>query len=78
MAKWIALNAQKISQELSVQTAPIGHRPRSGINEASRQLGIDSTDAKRAVKVASLSDEAKPDTVSIFEYGPEPYFNPSI
>jgi len=59
VAKWIALNAQKVSQEHSVQTAPIGHRPRSGINEASRQLGIESTDAKRAVNVASLSDEAK-------------------
>lgn len=51
----------------SAQSAPIesrredgrGHRPEGGINEASRVLGIERTDAQRAVKVANLSDEAK-------------------
>jgi ParB-like nuclease domain len=44
-----------------VQVAP--HKKRGqqpgGISAAARELGIEETDAKRAVKVASLSDEAK-------------------
>lgn len=55
VARWIELTG------ISVQSAPkpkVG-RPESGINAASRELGIESTDAKRAVKVASLSQEAK-------------------
>jgi hypothetical protein len=44
-----------------VQSAPkgLGHRPEGGISKAARDLGIEETDAKRSVKVASLSDEAK-------------------
>lgn len=56
IAKWLELSEAK---RQSVQIAPKGHRGRSGINEASRQLGIEATDAKRAVKVASLTEEAK-------------------
>lgn len=56
IAKWLELSETK---RQSVQIAPKGHRGRSGINEASRQLGIEATDAKRAVKVASLTEEAK-------------------
>ena len=44
-----------------VQTAPhrrAGQQP-GGISAAARELGIEETDAKRAVRVASLSDEAK-------------------
>jgi ParB/RepB/Spo0J family partition protein len=58
IARWIELTAAK---QVSVQSAPKpkGGRPASGVNAASRELGIDSTDAKRAVKVASISDDAK-------------------
>lgn len=63
VAKWVELNADR----QKAQSAPIeskrpdgkGHRQESGINAASRELGIERTDAQRAVKVASLSDEAK-------------------
>jgi len=63
VAKWIELNADR----QKAQSAPIeskrpdgkGHRQESGINAASRELGIERTDAQRAVKVASLSEEAK-------------------
>ncbi|GLK71276.1 hypothetical protein GCM10017643_13910 [Ancylobacter dichloromethanicus] len=34
-------------------------RPESGVAAASRELGISEPDARRAVNVASLSDEAK-------------------
>lgn len=56
IAEWI-----KITERVSVQSAPKpqGGRPEGGISAAARELGVDETDAKRAVKVASLSDEAK-------------------
>ena len=49
------------------QVAPIeskredgrGHRPQGGINAATREFGIDRTQAQRAVKIASITDEAK-------------------
>jgi ParB-like chromosome segregation protein Spo0J len=57
VARWIELTDAK---RLSVQSAPkMRGRPESGVNAAARGLGIESTDAKRAVKVASLTDEAK-------------------
>lgn len=51
----------ELAAEQSAQHAPkgLGHRPRGGVNEAARQLGIERTDVQRASKVASLSDEAK-------------------
>lgn len=39
---------------------PQGGRPESGINAASRELGIEATDASRAVKVASLTTSSFP------------------
>jgi ParB-like chromosome segregation protein Spo0J len=56
IAEWI-----KITERVSVQSAPKpqGGRPEGGISAAARELGIDETDAKRAVKVGSISDEAK-------------------
>ena len=43
------------------QTAgnPKGGRPKDPVRECARMLGIDETDAKRAVKVASLTPEAQ-------------------
>lgn len=64
IAEWIALTDRETQ---SAQLAPIessrsdgrGHRQQSGINAASRDLGIDRTEAQRAVKVASISADAK-------------------
>ena len=44
-----------------MQIAPkgLGLRPEGGISKAARDLNIEETDAKRAVKVAALSNEAK-------------------
>lgn len=56
VAEWI-----KITERISSQVAMKMERgrPESGINAAARDLGVDKDDAHRAVKVASLSDEAK-------------------
>jgi ParB family chromosome partitioning protein len=59
MAEWIRLT--DVSQ---VATHQKGQRP-GGINAASRELGVDRTDAQRAVKVASLSDEATQDVIRL-------------
>jgi hypothetical protein len=57
IAEWI-----KITDRVhAVQSAPhgkAGQQP-GGISAAARELGVEETDAKRAVKVASLSEEAK-------------------
>jgi hypothetical protein len=55
IAEWI-----RLTDGISAQVAPksVG-RPESGINAASRELGIERTNVQRAVKVDSLSDEAK-------------------
>lgn len=48
--------------EAKAQLAPSEHtggRPNKGINAAVRELGIDRTEAQRAVKIAALTPEAK-------------------
>ena len=61
IAEWI-----KLSEVLSqTATKPQGGRPESGVRAASRELGIDKDDAHRAVKVASLSDEAKEAAIDV-------------
>jgi ParB family chromosome partitioning protein len=60
LARWIELTEQRIQSD-AAQSAPhrkAGQQP-GGINEASRELGVERTDAQRAIKVASLSEEAK-------------------
>lgn len=47
-----------LSQVATAKTGRGGHNE-GGVNAAARELGIDRDDAHRAVKVASLSDEAK-------------------
>lgn len=67
VAEWIRLTEQKaldlqLSQVATNETKRIdgrGHRQESGIRAASRELGIDKDAAHRAVKVDSLTDEAK-------------------
>ena len=57
IAEWIRLIAEKVSQ---LETPLGGHQPATkGIRAAERELGISKADASRAVKVASLSPEAK-------------------
>lgn len=67
VSEWIRLAEKKACEVQSLQDATNetkrsdgrGHRKESGVRAASRELGIESTDAHRAVKVASLSDDAK-------------------
>jgi hypothetical protein len=48
------------AKALQVATPSGGNQPsEKGIRKASRELGIEQTSVHRAVKVASLSDEAK-------------------
>jgi ParB/RepB/Spo0J family partition protein len=58
IAKWVALTEER---RVSVQVAPklTSGRPESGTSAAARDLGIEETDAKRAVKVASIAPAAK-------------------
>lgn len=74
VARWIALSgaaqsaqvepiesrraeAEQVSRQ--VDAKPLGGRPEGGVRAASREIGISESDARRAVKVANLSPEAK-------------------
>lgn len=48
-------------QRVSARSAPKpqGGRPEGGVRAASRELGLARDDARRATKVASLSEQAK-------------------
>jgi ParB-like chromosome segregation protein Spo0J len=69
-AEWIRLAGEEVQ---SAQVDPIeskrtdgrGHRPESGINRASRDLGIDRKAAQRAAKIDSLAPEAKAEAVEL-------------
>lgn len=57
VAKWIELSEQR---KVSQPATPGGKQPSAkGVRAAERELGIKRDDASRALKVASLSDEAK-------------------
>lgn len=56
VAEWVKLTEQ-VSRQIDAK--PQGGRPEGGVRAASRELGIPEADARRAVHVASLSDEAK-------------------
>lgn len=66
IAEWVELTGEVIGQ---LAQKPSGGRPEGGISAASRELGIDRTEAQRAVKVASLSPEAKAEAVGCFHGG---------
>ena len=57
VAEWCRL----VGKEVSAQVAPKvqNGRPKGGEREAARQLGLDRGDVHRAIKVASLSQEAQ-------------------
>ena len=62
VAEWVRL-ADGVSAQVAPKLSDRGRngegRPQGGINAATRQLGIDRTEAQRAVKVDSLASEAK-------------------
>lgn len=59
VTEWIALAGRREGVSFQHETKPKGGRPKSGVRAAARELGIESVDAHRAVKVAGLSPEAK-------------------
>lgn len=73
IAEWVRLMDEKARQTAQVAQAVLTdgrkagpqHQP-SGISAAARDLGIDRDKARRAVKIASISDDAKARAV---EYG---------
>lgn len=56
IAKWIELSDAKLAQ---VEPVSGGRGKTGGTRAAARELGIEKEDARRAVKTASLTDEAK-------------------
>ena len=58
VARWVSLVEERAVSS-QIETKPKGGRPESGVNAASRELGIERNDAHRATKVAGLSDQAK-------------------
>ena len=66
VSEWIRLaekKAEGVSSQVATKLSKRGRdgegRAESGVRAAARELNIDKDDAHRAVKVASLSDEAK-------------------
>jgi ParB family chromosome partitioning protein len=57
VARWLELSREKVLPQLVPK--PDGGRPEGGVRAASRELGVNREDARRATKVASLSDDAK-------------------
>lgn len=61
IAEWIRLTEEKqelISRQLGEKKEGRG-RPEGGRAAATREIGVSETQARRAEKIASLSDEAK-------------------
>lgn len=56
VARWVEL-ADKVSAQVAPK--PQGGRPESGDRKAARDLNLDRTEVQRAVKIASLTPEAK-------------------
>lgn len=61
IARWIELTTAKNEIEKPVQPAQVsgGRGNKGGLSDAARELGVERTDAYRAIKVASLSPDAK-------------------
>lgn len=57
IAEWVRLTAEKVSQ---LGTPSGGKQPREqGVRKAAEDLGLAKSDVHRAVKIASITDEAK-------------------
>lgn len=61
VAEWVRLTADAHGESKPAQIAPVsgGRGNEGGVRAAARELGIERTKVQRAVKVASLSPEAK-------------------
>ncbi len=63
IAEWVRITGEKLAQQPAQVAPPVrkhGHaQAPTGINAAVRDLGIDRTEAQRAVKIASIAPEAK-------------------
>ena len=64
IAEWVTLTEEKpVSAQVEPKLSSRGRgnegRPEGGINAATRELGIDRNIAQRALKIASISDDAK-------------------
>ena len=59
IAVWIRLTDKNRTRAFSLQNETKRGRPESGVRAAARELGVESVEAHRATKVASLSDDAK-------------------
>jgi ParB/RepB/Spo0J family partition protein len=59
LAEWIRLTEERRHQGVLAQVAPKLGRPESGVKAAARELGIERTEAQRAVKIAAITPEAK-------------------
>lgn len=57
VAEWVKIAGDEVLAQS--EPKPSGGRPEGGVRAAARDLGIERSDARRAVEVASLSDEAK-------------------
>jgi ParB family transcriptional regulator, chromosome partitioning protein len=58
IAEWIKLTEAKEANASQVETHKKGQQP-GGVNAAARELGIGKAEAHRAVKIASITPEAK-------------------
>lgn len=64
IAEWVRLTGEKPGQV--DQVSPKGGRGiEGGLSAATRELGIDRTEARRAVKIASIAPEAKQEAVAV-------------
>lgn len=63
LARWVELSANRKAPEEVAQLAPLsekgGRGNKSGIRQAARDLGLPRDQVARAVKIASLTPEAK-------------------
>ena len=59
IAEWVKLTDETVKAQVAPLEPHKRGRPDQGINSAVRELGIDRTEAQRAVKIASIEPEAK-------------------
>jgi len=60
IARWVELSAKVISRQVAAKPG----RPESGTRRAARELNVPEREARRAVKIASLTPEAKRAAIS--------------
>jgi hypothetical protein len=68
IAEWVKLTGEKLGQVAPV-SAKGGRGNEGGVRAAVRDLGIERTEARRAVKLAGLSEEAPATTLHLMPSG---------